>query len=130
MIGRLGGIGARPGRTGLVSDADGAIAALSAALKLAEMSTKGDILEGDVIVTTHICPNAPTQPHEPVDFMGSPVDMDAMNEYEVEKGIEAFLSIDATKGNNVINHKGFAISPTVKEGYILRISDAYEGNTG
>jgi len=123
VIGRLGGIGARPGRVGLVSDADGAITALSVALKLADMSTKGDILAGDVIVTTHICPDAPTQPHEPVDFMGSPVDMDAMNEYEVEKNIDAFLSIDATKGNNVINHKGFAISPTVKEGYILRISD-------
>ncbi|GAX91746.1 DUF1177 domain-containing protein [Effusibacillus lacus] len=123
IIGRLGGIGARPSRIGLVSDADGAVAAIASALKLAEMQTKGDSLKGDVIVTTHICPNAPTQPHEPVDFMGSPVDMQTMNEYEVVPEMEAIISIDTTKGNRVINHKGIAISPTVKEGYILRVSE-------
>src|SRR4051812_76742 len=56
IIGRLGGIGARPSRIGLVSDADGAVAAVASALKLAEMQRKGDTLAGDVIVTTHICP--------------------------------------------------------------------------
>lgn len=76
-----------------------------------------------MIVTTHICPDAPTQPHEPVDFMGSPVDILTMNRYEVVPEVDAILSIDTTKGNRVINHKGIAISPTVKEGYILRISE-------
>ncbi|QCJ40609.1 DUF1177 domain-containing protein [Bacillus sp. S3] len=123
IIGRLGGIGARPNRIGMVSDADGAVAAVASALKLADMQTKGDTLKGDVIVTTHICPNAPTRPHEPVDFMDSPVDILTMNKYEVVPEMEAILSIDTTKGNRVINHKGIAISPTVKEGYILRISD-------
>jgi len=37
--------------------------------------------------------------------------------------MEAILSIDTTKGNRVINHRGFAISPTVKDGYILRVSE-------
>ena len=37
--------------------------------------------------------------------------------------MEAILSIDTTKGNRIINHKGIAISPTVKEGYILRVSE-------
>lgn len=60
---------------GLVSDADGAITAIAVALKLADMRRNGDILDGDVIIATHICPNAPTQPHDPVPFMGSPVDM-------------------------------------------------------
>lgn len=123
VIGRLGGIGARPNRIGLVSDADGAISVLSVALKLKDMQTQGDILEGDVIITTHICPNAPTQPHQPVDFMGSPVDILTMNQYEVDAEMDAILSIDTTKGNNIINHKGIAISPTVKEGYILRVSN-------
>src|SRR5690625_4619292 len=123
IIGRLGGIGARPGRIGMVSDADGAIAALTAALKLADMSEKGDRLQGDVIITTHICPDAPTLPHEPVDFMDSPVDMATMNKYEVDPDMDAILSIDTTKGNRVINHKGIAISPTVKSGYILRVSE-------
>lgn len=123
IVGRLGGIGARPSRIGLVSDADGAVAAVAAALKLADMQVKGDRLKGDIIVTTHICPDAPTRPHEPVDFMDSPVDIGAMNAHEVLPEMEAVLSIDTTKGNRVINHKGFAISPTVKEGYILRVSD-------
>ncbi|TWE05228.1 uncharacterized protein DUF1177 [Neobacillus bataviensis] len=123
IIGRLGGIGARPSRIGLVSDADGAVAAVASALKLADMQRKGDTLAGDVIVTTHICPDAPTRPHEPVDFMDSPVDILTMNQYEVVPEMEAVLSIDTTKGNRVINHKGIAISPTVKKGYILRVSD-------
>lgn len=123
IIGRLGGIGARPERLGLVSDADGAIAALACALKLAIMARHGDILPGDVVVATHICPHAPTQPHDPVPFMGSPVDIAIMNRYEVSPDMEAILSIDTTKGNRVINQRGFAISPTVKEGWILRPSD-------
>ncbi|WNC16057.1 DUF1177 domain-containing protein [Brevibacillus brevis] len=123
IVGRLGGIGARPSRIGMVSDADGAIAAVASALKLADMQKNGDVLEGDVIVSTHICPDAPTQPHEPVDFMSSPVDILTMNRYEVVPEMEALLSIDTTKGNRIINHKGIAISPTVKEGYILRVSE-------
>ncbi len=123
IIGRLGGIGARPERIGIVSDADGAVTALACALKLGEMARRGDRLAGDVIVATHICPNAPTQPHEPVPFMGSPVDMQAMNQQEVDPAMDAVLSIDTTRGNRVINHRGFALSPTIKEGWILKVSD-------
>lgn len=123
IIGRLGGVGARPNVIGLVSDADGAIAALSIALKLADMKKRGDALAGDVIITTHICPNAPVLPHEPVPFMGSWVDMRTLNEHEVDPQMEAILSIDATKGNRIINQRGFAISPVAKEGYILKVSD-------
>lgn len=123
IVGRLGGIGARPTRIGLVSDGDGAIAAIATALKIAHMRSQGDVLPGDVVVTTHICPTAPTQPHEPVEFMDSPVDMEAMNRQEVSREMDAVLSIDTTKGNRIINNKGFAITPTVKEGYILRVSE-------
>ncbi len=87
-----------------------------------------------MIIATHICPNAPTQPHEPVPFMGSPVDMQVMNEQEVSPEMDAILSIDTTKGNRIINHRGFAISPTVKDGFILRVSedllDIMEWSTG
>lgn len=123
ILGRLGGIGARPERIGLVSDADGAVAAVSCALKLADMARAGDRLPGDVILATHICPDAPTQPHEPVPFMGSPVDVRTMNDHEVDGEMEAILSVDTTKGNRIINHRGFAITPTVKEGWILRTSE-------
>lgn len=123
VIGRLGGIGARPERLGLVSDGDGAVTAISAALKLAEMSEKGDVLKGDVIITTHICPDAPTQPHVPVPFMGSPVDMNVMNREEVDPEMDAILSIDTTKGNRIVKWRGFAITPTVKEGWVLKVSN-------
>ncbi|MGC4951456.1 DUF1177 domain-containing protein [Streptomyces sp. DT224] len=123
VVGRLGGIGARPEVTGLVSDADGAISALAAAAKLLDMRRRGDVLPGDVIIATHICPDAPTEPHDPVPFMGSPVDIATMNRHEVTGEMEAVLSIDTTKGNRIINHKGLALSPTVKEGWVLRVNE-------
>lgn len=122
IIGRLGGIGARPAAIGLVSDADGAITALACALKLADMARGGDCLAGDVLVATHICPDAPIIPHEPVPFMGAPVDMATMNQHEVQPEMDAILSVDTTRGNWVVNRRGFAITPTVKEGYILKVS--------
>ncbi len=123
IVGRLGGCGARPEMIGAVSDGDGAVAALTAALKLAEMHENGDVLEGDVIVATHICPDAPTLPHEPVPFMDSPIDMATMNRMEVDERMDAIISIDTTKGNRIINVNGIAISPTTKMGYILSVSN-------
>ena len=60
LLGRLGGLGARPEMTGFVSDGDGALVALTLAAKLLDMQNKGDALEGDVFISTHVCPNAPT----------------------------------------------------------------------
>jgi hypothetical protein len=123
VIGRLGGVGARPERVGFVSDGDGAAAALSVAAKALAMHAAGDVLPGDLLVRTHVCGWAPTQPHDPVPFMSSPVDMRTMNANEVSAEMDAILSIDTTKGNRVINHRGVAISPTVKEGWILHVAD-------
>jgi hypothetical protein len=123
IIGRLGGVGARPERIGFVSDGDGAAATLAAAAKLLRMSARGDVLPGDVIVTTQVTGWAPTEPRHPVPFMDSAVDMDTLNAHEVDPSMEAIVSIDTTKGNRVINHRGIAISPTVKQGYILPVSD-------
>lgn len=122
VIGRLGGIGARPELVGYVSDGDGATAALAVAHKLLTMFTRGDRLDGDVIVSTHVCAWAPTRPHKPVPFMDSPVGIAEMNEHEVLPEMEAILSIDTTKGNRILNHRGIAISPTVRQGYILPAS--------
>jgi hypothetical protein len=123
VLGRLGGIGARPEQIGLVSDADGAIVALSMGLKLAEMASKGDRLLGDVIISTHICPNAPITPHKPVPFMGSPVTISEVNNEEISPEMDAVLSIDTTKGNRIAKWRGFAITPTAKEGWILKVCD-------
>ncbi|MGD2249775.1 MAG: DUF1177 domain-containing protein [Candidatus Methanofastidiosia archaeon] len=117
IIGQLGGIGTK-NKQGLVSDAEGALTALVCALKLESLN-----IPGSVIVTTHICPKAPVIPHELVDFMGSPLKVGTMMKWLVDDTMDAILSVDTTRGNRVINHKGFAISPTVKEGYILRVSE-------
>lgn len=134
IIGRLGGLGARPSVIGFTSDGDGALAALAAALKLSRMHQNGDILAGDVLISTHICPDAPTQEHFPVPFMDSPIDMGTCNRMDCDSRMDAILSIDTTKGNRVINLNGIALSNTVKEGYILEVSndlmDVYTRVTG
>lgn len=123
IIGQLGGIGARPERIGFVSDGDGALSAVATAIKLIDMVGKGDQIDGDVIVSTHICPTAPTMPHDPVPFMGSPVDMATNVKLTVDPDMDAILSVDTTKGNRILNKRGFALAPTVKAGYILHISE-------
>lgn len=123
IIGQLGGIGARPERIGFVSDGDGALSAVATAIKLIDMVGKGDQIDGDVIVSTHICPTAPTMPHDPVPFMGSLVDMATNVKLTVDPDMDAILSVDTTKGNRILNKRGFALTPTVKAGYILHISE-------
>jgi len=117
IIGQLGGIGAAE-RIGLVSDAEGALTVLACALQLEKLA-----FEGSVIVTTHICNTAPIIPHELVDFMGAPLKVSTMMEHFVDDRMDAILSVDTTRGNRIINYKGIALSPTVKEGYILRVSE-------
>lgn len=123
IVGRLGGLGARPGQTGFVSDGDGALTVVAAAAKLMDMARRGDRLPGDVLITTQIDPDAPTAPHEPVLFMGSAVSMSVANDHEVLEQMDAILSVDTTKGNRICNHNGFAITPTIKGGWILKVSE-------
>ncbi|MDY6818357.1 MAG: DUF1177 domain-containing protein [Halobacteriales archaeon] len=123
IVGRLGGIGARPDEIGMVSDADGAVVALSAARKLATMAERGDRLPGTVLIGTHVCPDAPTIDHDPVPFMTSPVETATMNANEVDERMDALVSIDTTKGNRIHNERGFAITPTIKEGWLLKPAD-------
>ena len=125
ILGRLGGLGARPERIGFVSDGDGALAALAVAAKALDMRRKGDALPGDLFISTHICPDAPTRPHEPVPFMDSPVSTAQVNREEVTPDLDAILSIDTTKGNRIINVRGFALSQPVKEGYILPLPESF-----
>jgi hypothetical protein len=123
VIGRLGGLGARPTRIGFTSDGDGAATAIATALKLARMAELEDRLDGDVIVATHVCPDAPTIPHEPVEFMDSPVDMGIMNRHEIDPDMDAILSIDTTKGNKLVNVKGISITPAILDGYVMAVPD-------
>ncbi|EGD00764.1 DUF1177 domain-containing protein [Burkholderia pseudomultivorans] len=122
IVGRNGAIGARPAKFGMVSDADGPIGSLAAALKLAQMKANGDVLPGDVIVTTHLSTDVSMSENNGVPFMGMPVSSATMNRYEVTPDMDAILSLDASKGNRIVKQRGFALSPTAMQGYILRMA--------
>jgi len=122
IIGRLGGIGAQPEKIGLVSDADGAVVSIACALKILDMVNDNNRLEGDITIVTHICPFAKIRSTPLTKFMSSPLENNDMSKMEKIDNADAILSIDTTKGNCIINQKGFAITPTVKEGYILPVS--------
>ncbi len=123
VVGRLGGVGARPAVTGLVSDADGAIVAVATALKLADMAAGRDVLPGPVRIHTHICPHAATRPHQPVPMMKSPFAMRKMMSHEVHPQMAAILSVDTTRGNRFVNRRGVALTPVAKEGWLLRVPE-------
>ena len=123
LLGHLGGLGSRPERIGFVSDGDGALTVLALAAKLLDMQKKGDCLEGDVFISTHVCPRAAIYPHKPVALMSAPVPTAKINQEELTDELDAVLVIDATKGNRVINHRGIAISPTVIQGVVLNTSE-------
>mgnify|MGYP001611221270 CR=1 FL=1 len=134
IIGRLGGIGVRPHRLGLVSDADGAIVALAVAAALARLRARGDRLRSDVLIRTHISPASPIIPHEPAAFVDVPVDRNELARAEVDPEMAAILSIDATRANRIVKARGFGITGAVKDGYLLRptvpMLDAFERVAG
>jgi hypothetical protein len=55
--------------------------------------------------------------------MGSPVAFADIGREEVTPDMDAILSVDTTKGNRIAKWRGFAITPTAKEGWLLRVSD-------
>ena len=123
LVGRLGGIGARPTVSGLVSDSDGAVVVLAAAAKILDMAQRGDPLPASVHIHTHICPRASTRPHHPVPMMRSPFPMREMMAHEVSPRMDAILSVDTTRGNRLVNQRGVALTPVAKEGWLLPIPD-------
>lgn len=123
VAGSLGGIGGRPEVSGIVSDADGALVALAVANKLLSMAGSGDAVLGDVVVRTTICPNAPTMPHDPVPFMSSYVSFEELKRRITFTDADAIVVTETSRGNRVANFPLFGITPTVKEGWILRVSD-------
>ena len=119
LLGRLGGVGARQTRWLLSDEVWSSLFALAAlAAKLLDMQNKGDILDEDVFISTHICPDAPLQ-RLPIRFLfglsGRNVPGKQRRGFSE---LDAILSVDTTKGNLVINTRGFAISPAGAKGRI------------
>ena len=136
VIGRLGGVGARPRIVGLVSDADGAIVALALARKISYMCMYGDHLPGEVYIATSISTHSIVRDEKPAPMISPPIDLYSLIEKELAfKGDpEAYISVDATKANKIIKVEHFAVTPVVVRGWIIPPSedllDLYTAVTG
>lgn len=120
LIGSNGGLRIPGERNGLVSDADGCIVGLSAALRIARKSRRQQPLVGDVLVSTHICQKAHPIPHDPYPFVMSPLPSSEKHPKMVDPRMDAILVPETCKGNKLVSPDAFAITPPVREGYILR----------
>ena len=123
ILGVLGGTGMRPARPGMVSDADGAVVALAVAAALGRQRAAGDALPGRVMVATHICPRALMREQLPAPMMTNPADRVQVLAAMLDPAMQAVLSVDASKANRVANRNGFAMTPPVVGGWILRVAD-------
>ncbi|NKB60188.1 MAG: DUF1177 family protein [Alphaproteobacteria bacterium] len=120
IIGSNGGLRLPGAYPGLASDADGCIVGLASALRLARIHTRGQELAGDVLISTHICQQAHPAPHDPFPFVMSPLPSSEKHPRLVDERMDAILTPETCKGNKMVSHLGFAVTPPVREGFILR----------
>lgn len=120
LIGSNGGLRLPGPYPGLASDADGCIVGLAAALRLARVRARGQELAGDVLISTHICQQAHPAPHDPFPFVMSPLPSSEKHPRLVDERMDAILTPETCKGNKMVSHLGFAVTPPVREGFILR----------
>lgn len=120
IIGSNGGLRLPGPYPGLASDADGCIVGLAAALHLARAHARGQKLAGDVLVSTHICQQARPVPHDPYPFVMSPLPSSEKHPRLVDERMDAILTPETCKSNKMLSHLGFAVTPPVREGFILR----------
>ncbi len=121
VIGSLGALRIPGENNALVSDADGCLVALSVALRLARMASRGQVLPSDVLVSTHICQQGHSIPHDPYPFVMSPIPSQFKHPRLVDKEMDAVLAVETCKSNKLVSHKGFAITHVAKEGLLLRV---------
>lgn len=123
VAGRLGGVGIRPRAEGTVSDADGAVVALAAAIKLSRSLDVGDRCRGDVVIVTQVCPGAPTRDVPVKGQLDHPAPLEDLLRCEAPEAADALISVDTTRSHYFLNHTGIAVSPTLVNGYLLRLSE-------
>lgn len=124
IVGRLSGIKLQSQPLSLVSDADGAIAAIALALKLAALQASGEGPLGDVIITTQLALHASASHHSPASLTMSPIDTLTACRMEVDPQMDAVVSISVCRATHWVNTDGIAITPPVKEGLILPPCDS------
>ncbi len=123
IIGSNGGLRLPGPYPGLASDADGCVVGLSCALALARKHHRDQQLAGDVLISTHICQQAHPVPHDPFPFVMSPLPSSEKHPRLVDERMDAILTPETCKGNKMASHLGFAVTPPVREGFILRLHE-------
>lgn len=119
VVGRLSGIKLENQPLALISDADGAIAALALAIRLAPLSNTKSAPLGDVIISTQIALSSFSKIHEPAALATSAVDTETACRYEYDPDMDALLSITVCRATRWVNSNGLAVTPTVQYGLVL-----------
>src|SRR5690606_24973780 len=120
LIGSYGGLRIPGERNALVSDADGCIVALSVALRLSRLIRRQQPLVGDLLLSTHICQEAHPIPHDPYPFVMSPRPSSEKHPRMVDERMDAIIVPETCKGNKLVTADAFAITPPIREGFIMR----------
>ena len=107
---------ANQGAYHIASDADGIICALVVAAELLKMTGNGLSLNKSITISTHI--------RYAANDMDISDDLDVLISQQQTTGrmFDGILTVRALKDNSRTNFRGFGISPTVKEGWILPMS--------
>ncbi|MGE0340989.1 MAG: DUF1177 family protein [Xanthobacteraceae bacterium] len=121
VIGSLGALRFAGENRGLVSDADGCVAALAVALRFARMAEKGQRITADVMISTQVCQRGYEAPHDPYPFVMTPLPSSQKHPRLVDPVMDAVLAVETCKSNKLLNHRGFAITHVAKEGLLLRV---------
>lgn len=116
FVGQVGDQASSQSKNERIPDYIGTSIVLLTATKILQMNKSGNALRGDVILSAQISSNTATSEN-------TTLQKEVPTHTEVSQFMDAVISIGSYKREKVGYHKGIAISPTVKEGYILKLSD-------
>ncbi len=119
LLGRLGGLGARPERIGFVSDGGALTRRLRR--KAARHAQEGRHSAWRR-VREHACVPACAHHAAQARAVHGLAHQPRPSMPKGHARLDAILVVDTTKGNRIANNRGFAISPTVKQGVVMRVS--------
>lgn len=119
FVGQVGDQASSQSKNERIPDYIGTSIVLLTAAKILQMITSGNALRGDVILSAQIGSNTSTS----VSSENTTFQKEVPTHTEVSLVMDAVISIGSYRGAKIGYNKSIAISPTVKEGYILEISD-------
>jgi hypothetical protein len=115
VIGQGGEVN-KTGSYNLVSDSDGIVCALDVAARLLEMKKAGSYFNRNATIATHIrTADGDMQMNDDLDVLISQTQTSG-------RVFDGILTVRSVKSNSLTSFRGFCITPTIKEGWILPMS--------